>query len=275
MQLLELIGHHGLGWLGYTNPDVPVVKPRYTFSRQSLLSSGNSHTMFNELLDEYIAHGCGVSGNTMKIMLPTTPGIPVPDVIVKYAMLNERHSQRNIVREFEVLQAAKQQGIACANANLSSCERLLLIERFDIQANGKRMGLESFGGLLGVNANQHASYELAAQMIELFSSNPKRCLERFFEQLVTHLLSGCLASLSKFSLLYDDKGKVELAPLYGVNSPQDTKKRVSWPLRAAVPLYRKNSERAIQSMVELERFGRFVCRADPQALVKAHNSYLV
>src|SRR4029453_11400785 len=101
---------------------------------------------------------------------------------------------------------------------------ILVIDRFDIDEHGRRLGFEDIAALMALRVHDrfsarkyHGSYESVAEVIRLLSARPAEDLRRFFAQLV---LCVCVrngdAHLKNFGMLYTGHADARLAPMFDV-----------------------------------------------------------
>ncbi len=261
LQLLYLAGHNGIGRIGFSNPDSPVLKPSYTIARNELLNSSDSRTLFYRWLPALIETGSGLAGHSPKLLISTRPGRPGTDSIIK---IGPQHDPKRPQREHHALTQATQLGLLAATSELSADGQLLLLARFDTLPSGQRLAQEPLLTLLGQHRD-HAppiSYEHMAQAIDAFSATPNRCLHRFFEQLIFHTRLGSPASIHKFAMLYGNSEQASLTPLHGLNPGALP------PWHLPHPLYKRellahtppgNNTRTYSEEALID-FGRTVCR---------------
>lgn len=148
MHLLLAVGTNSIGRNSARLPGAPARMGGPTIDRATLLNSTNSQALFPELVDAYLASGAGVSGVQPKIMLPDRASIPVPTLIVKSGPDYYPGLSAN---EFIALSAAKRAGIEVSGFDLSADGGLLVLDRFDIGADGSRLGFEDIPSLLGLH----------------------------------------------------------------------------------------------------------------------------
>jgi len=101
-------------------------------------------------------------------------------------------------------------------------ERALVVERFDREADGRKLRMEDFAQILlkprgrDVRGKYEASYEQAADAIRRHSARPVIDVGRFFRRLLVNVLLGNAdAHLKNFSLLETSAG-MRLSPAYDV-----------------------------------------------------------
>lgn len=272
MRLLALIGQNGIGRIGYRVPGcAPPGAPR-AISREQLLGLAYSEAVFDELVAAYLSTGIGVAGMQPKIMVPDRVTIPIPTLIVKTASPNYPGLAAN---EYLCMTAAAQAGIEAAAVELSHDGKMLLVERFDVRADGTRLGFEDVASLMGLRVRDtlaerkyQGSYERIARLLALVM--PARGeLQRFFEQLAFSVMVGNGdAHLKNFGVLYEGRADaIRLAPLFDVvttriyryqrspGGPELEDSTMALRLRSG----KANRSRGYPLPAELAAFGREVC----------------
>lgn len=220
MHLLALMGDNGIGRLGYRLANSPALKPGAVVNKTDLLASGNGPALFEELMHAYLSTGAGISGIQPKIMVPDRAVVPVPTLIIKMAA--DRYPGLS-ANEFMCLCAAREAGIQVAPFDLSEDGSLLVIDRFDIDADGTRLGFEDAASLMGQRVRDmlsdrkyHGSYERIATALKLINL-PGIELARFFEQVAfTAMVHNGDGHLKNFGVLYSSIHDVRLAPMFDV-----------------------------------------------------------
>ena len=279
MRLLALIGDNGIGRLGYRVPDNPVPQPAAPIPRQTLLRTPFTAQMFDELVNAYLATGIGVAGMQPKIMVPDRAAIPIPNLIVKTAGAGYPGLAAN---EYLCMTAAARAGIDAAKVELSDDGQLLLVERFDLDESGQRLGFEDVASLMGLRVRDtlserkyHGSYQRVAELLGMITGN-RQDLQRFYEQLAFSVMVGNGdAHLKNFGVLYHGVAEgIRLAPLFDVVTTRIYRYQRSpggpelEDHTLALRLWSGKTQRskAYPLPEELCRFGRDVCGVrDPQA----------
>ena len=221
MHLLALIGNNGIGRLGYRLPDSLAPTPITPLSRKTLLQTPFTAKLFDELVNAYLSTGIGVAGMQPKIMVPDQATIPIPNLIIKTAGEGYPDLAAN---EYLCMTAAARAGINAASVDLSDDGQLLLVDRFDIDGNGQRLGFEDVASLMGLRVRDtlserkyHGSYQRVASLLSMITAS-QRDLQRFYEQLAFSIMVGNGdAHLKNFGVLYQGvSDNIHLAPMFDV-----------------------------------------------------------
>lgn len=281
MHLLALMGNNGIGRVGFFLPGQRP-QPAKIVARADLLRAPSSREFFDELVHAYLSTGVGISGVQPKIMVPSRLSLPAPDLIVKSAGNDYPGLAAN---EFMCLRAATLAGIRTPGFDLSDDGNLLVIDRFDIGADGSRQGFEDVAALMGLRVFERlsvrkyqGSYEAVAEAISLVSSEPTADLNAFFAQLVLCVMvHNGDAHLKNFGMLYGGAGDktVRLSPIFDVvTTTIYTYERPGGALdvdRTMALKFRRgrHGSKAYPTREELMAFGREVCRVDKPAHVIA------
>jgi serine/threonine-protein kinase HipA len=220
MHLLALMGSNGIGRTGFALEGHDPAPVR-AVSKEAILRHSDKEELFPELVSAYLSTGAGISGVQPKIMVPTRAAMPIPDLIVKTA---GREFPHLAINEYMCLSVAKEAGFDAPVFDLSDDGTILVLERFDLDAEGRRLGFEDIAALMGRRVNDRlsnrkyeGSYEAVAEVITLFSSNAGADLKRFFEQVaLSVMLRNGDAHLKNFGMLYSDADDVRLSPVFDV-----------------------------------------------------------
>lgn len=280
MHLLALVGANGIGRLGFALPGQAPAKAPPLLSRRTLLETPFTPAVFDELVRAYLSTGAGIAGMQPKIMVPDRPTvpIPIPTLIVKAGSPAYPGLAAN---EFLCLGAARRAGILTPSFDLSHDGQLLLLDRFDIEADGQRLGFEDIASLMGLRVSDtlsdrkyHGSYERVADVLKLLRL-PEADLQRFFEQVAfTVMVRNGDGHLKNYGVLYRSAQDIWLAPMFDVvttsvyryqrydGGPELEDSTMALKLFAG-----KGQARGYPGTAELLRFGRAVCRVAQPALV--------
>jgi serine/threonine-protein kinase HipA len=271
MHLLALMRDNGVGRLGYWQHDDAAPPPAKPVSRGTLMRSAASQ-VFEQLVDAYIGQSIGVAGVQPKLMLPSRASVPVPDLIVKTAGADFPGLAAN---EYLCLSAAKAAGLQVPVFALNDDASMLLIDRFDLEDDNRRLGFEDIAALMGLRVHDRLSnrkylgaYEDVAEVVRLMGGRRvKDNLARLYEQIVLSLMvRNGDAHLKNFGLLYDDPAHPWLSPLFDVvttsiyriervGGVQDVDRTMALKLRRG----KRGASRAYPTTEEIVAFGRECC----------------
>jgi serine/threonine-protein kinase HipA len=222
MELLAIIGRSQIGRLrlvaeGETPGEVPGQ------NLEAILKFDGAEDLFEDLMERYAVHS-GVSGMQPKVLLRDADS-PLERVTERGAThivksFDPRRYPELAANEYFCLQAAHYAGIRTAHARLANNRRILIIDRFDLAADGSYLGCEDFCVLNALRAHGRysGSYELVAKRIGQFVSGSRQA--QAYEHFFAILALSCAvengdAHLKNFAVLYRDAEKaVSLAPAY-------------------------------------------------------------
>lgn len=279
MHLLALSGSNGIGRLGFSLPDVAVQPSARVLTKAELLRTPYTPDVFNDLVNAYLSTGAGIAGMQPKIMVPDRPTIPIPTLIVKAASATYPGLAAN---EFVCMQAAQRAGILTPSFDLSDDGQLFLVDRFDVDAQGHRLGFEDVASLMGLRVRDvladrkyQGSYERVAELLKTLGLG-ETDLHRFFEQVVFSAMVGNGdAHLKNFAVIYSSVHDVRLSPMFDVvctriyryarySGGPDLEDNTM-----ALKLFKgRHQTRTYPLTEELLMFGRVCCGVkDPQAVV--------
>jgi serine/threonine-protein kinase HipA len=220
MHLLALAGSNGIGRLGFRVPDRPLPHPPPPITRETLLATRYTPAVFDELVRAYLGTGAGIAGMQPKIMVPDRATVAVPNLIVKVASEAYPGLAAN---EFLCLSAARRGGILTPDFDLSQDGRMLVVDRFDLEPDGRRIGFEDIASLMGLRVRDvladrkyQGSYARVAELLKMLHL-PAADLARFFEQVAfSVMVRNGDAHLKNFGVLYRDESDIRLAPMFDV-----------------------------------------------------------
>ena len=220
MHLLALVGRNGIGRLGFGLADQPPPAAPAPMSRQALLATRYTPQVFDDLVQAYLSTGAGIAGMQPKIMVPDRPTIPIPTLIVKAASPAYPGLAAN---EFLCLTAARHAGIQTPGFDLSDDGQMLVIDRFDIDEHGQRLGFEDIASLMGLRVRDvlsdrkyQSSYARIAEVLKMLRL-PAENLARLFEQVAfTVMVRNGDGHLKNYGVLYRDESDIRLAPMFDI-----------------------------------------------------------
>jgi serine/threonine-protein kinase HipA len=229
LDLLAIVGRSQVGRLRYTDEYAMLDQLVPFQSVDELLASRRDGDLFHYLLERFAAFS-GVSGVQPKLLIrdetalgaEAGPGnrtsIQGATHIVKFWEEEYPHLATN---EYFCLAAAKRCGLDVPKVQLSDDGRALVVDRFDLRADGSYQGFEDFCVL---NARRTAdkyrgSYETAILKRFRDFASPDAVAtgsEQLFKMIALNAaLRNGDAHLKNFGVIYDDiDGSVSLAPAY-------------------------------------------------------------
>jgi serine/threonine-protein kinase HipA len=230
--LLTIIGRSQVGRIRYTgendqlNVDVPFQ------SVDEILASRRDGDLFRYLLEKFAAFS-GISGIQPKILVRDetsfasqndvkarlSPSYKGATHIVKFWDPNE--FPQLAANEFFCLKAAEKCGLEVPRYRLAEDGMALVVDRFDLRADGTYRGFEDFCVLNARRTDEkyRGSYETSVmKRFQQFANSPNVVAE--LEKLFTLIALNCAirngdAHLKNFGIVYDDVlGEARLAPVY-------------------------------------------------------------
>lgn len=269
MHLLALAGENGIGRLGFHVPGIERSQPIRPLSRTELLRTKFGPEVFESLVQAYLSTGIGIAGVQPKILVPDRATAPVPNLIVKTGSDSYPGLAAN---EYLCLSAARRAGIETPWFDLSDDGQLLLLDRFDLDEHGTRLGFEDVASLMGLcvrdtlsDRKYQSSYEMIAESLKMIGLSAHD-LSRFFEQVaLTVMVRNGDGHLKNFGVLYQSGNDVRLSPLYDVvttaiyrytrydGGPELEDRTL------ALRLFRKSHSKTYPLPEELRHFGRKIC----------------
>jgi serine/threonine-protein kinase HipA len=224
LQLLAIVGKSQIGRLRYVaEGEMPGTVPARDL--EAILTFDGAEDLFEDLLERYAIHS-GVSGVQPKVLLRGA-GSELARVTEQGAThivksFDSRRYPELAANEYFCLRAAGHAGIATSRARLAENRRILIVDRFDMTADGRYLGCEDFCVLNALRAHGRysGSYELIAKRVGQFVSGSQQA--RAFELLFALIALSCAvengdAHLKNFAVLYEDaENTVSLAPAFDV-----------------------------------------------------------
>ncbi|HMN46909.1 MAG TPA: type II toxin-antitoxin system HipA family toxin [Povalibacter sp.] len=234
LDLLQIVGASQIGRLRYSLQDsidenVPVQ------DLAEILTYKGGADLFADLLERFATYS-GISGMQPKVLIRE---IPTPGKITHRGAthivksFDAREYPELAANEFICTQGAAAAGIDTPRVQLSENRQFLIVERFDLLADGAYLGLEDFCVLDGRRSHGRydGSYEgIARRMADYVSPT---VLGRAKDQFALMVAYSCAvgngdAHMKNFSVIYrHPEDEVTLAPAYDVVStlpymPRDT-----------------------------------------------------
>lgn len=227
LDLLQIVGASQIGRLRYSlqeafDENVP------TQDLAEILTYKGGADLFAHLLERFARYS-GISGMQPKVLV-REPGVPEKIThrgathIVK--SFDPKEYPELAANEFICTRGAAAAGIDTPRVQLSENRQFLLVDRFDLGADGTYLGIEDFCVLDGRRSHgrYNGSYEgIAKRMTDYVSP---RALARAREQFALMVAYSCAvgngdAHLKNFSVIYrQPEDEVALAPAYDIVSTQ-------------------------------------------------------
>jgi serine/threonine-protein kinase HipA len=285
MAILSITGHDQIGRVALTTAQAQSTRAKAAVGLSQMLKSKAHEGLFDYLTETYYA--AGISGVQPKVLMPDADAVqPVgrstaqaSDLIVKTGGAEYAYLSQN---EYVCMLAAQRAGIAVPEFHLSDDGGLFIMRRFDLGADGSKLGFEDFA-VLGNTSYDTAghykyqgSYEGASKLIGAYcmNNNAHQQRQKFFDYIVLScMVRNGDAHLKNFGLLYTnpiDLASVELAPLFDVvtTSAYDFEDRRTGRVLSDRTLALKlNKSHAYPSRKELIAFGRDYCLVAKPELV--------
>lgn len=234
LDLLRIVGTSQVGRLRYALQE-PMVEDVPTQDFAEILTFEGSADLFASLLERFATYS-GISGMQPKVLVREREA---PDRITHRGAthvvksFDPREYPELAANEFICTRGAAAAGIDTAQVRLSDNRQFLVVDRFDLVADGSYLGVEDFCVLDGRRSHGRydGSYEgIAKRMTDYVSP---RALARAREQFALAVAYNCTvgngdAHLKNFSVVYrHPEDDVSLAPAYDIVStlayvPRDT-----------------------------------------------------
>ncbi|MDG6099954.1 type II toxin-antitoxin system HipA family toxin [Alteromonas sp. ZYF713] len=212
MYLLALMGKKGIGHVSY-NGGISLPEPDLIAINDILHWSGKE-SLFPQLLERYYLNGMA-SGVQPKVVVSRSTLLQ-KDVIVKtfddeFPLLT--------VNEFVCMKCAEYCGLNTPRVWLSDDLQHYLVERFDIDNDGNKVGIEDYATLMGRTGDQKylGSYENVMKATFRNTHSPEEVDKMFALVAFNCLIGNGDAHLKNFSLQYNaDQSDIQLSPVYDV-----------------------------------------------------------
>lgn len=225
LDLLQIVGSSQIGRLRYS-PQENIEEGVPAQDLAEVLTYRGTADLFAHLLERFARYS-GVSGMQPKVLV--RQDLPLDKVthsgtthIVK--TFDPAQYPELAANEFICTRGAGAAGLAVPNLRLSDNRQMLVVERFDLGADGNYLGLEDFCVLDGRRSHGRydGSYEQIARRIKDFVS--PALVSQSLEQFALLVAYSCSvgngdAHRKNFSVLYrDPEGEVALSPAYDIVS---------------------------------------------------------
>lgn len=228
--LLSIVGRSQVGRLRFTQPDEELNEEVPFQSVQEILRGREGGELLRFLLERF-ASSSGVSGVQPKLLIRDDQAWAQSEGVERTSIRSATHIVKFwegdypelAANEYFCLRAAERCGLEVPNFQLSEDGKALVIDRFDLRADGTYRGFEDFCVLNGKGTSDKyaGSYESAIlKRFRQFASADAidDGSERLFTLIALNIaVRNGDAHLKNFGVLYDDpEGTVALAPVYDV-----------------------------------------------------------
>jgi serine/threonine-protein kinase HipA len=230
--LLSIVGRSQVGRIRYTHDKEQPSEDVPFQSLDEILERGRGGDLFHYLLEKFASFS-GISGVQPKILVRDEKAFAEMERaghrlslsyrgathIVKFWEPNEY--QQLAANEYFCLTVARKCGLEVPPYRLAEDGMALVIDRFDLRADGTYRGFEDFCVLNGRRTDEkyRGSYETAIlKRFGQFANSTH--VNEDMEKLFTLIVLNCAirngdAHLKNFGILYDDvQGEARLAPVY-------------------------------------------------------------
>lgn len=231
LDLLAIVGRSQVGRLRYTDEHATLDQAVPFQSVDELLASRRDGNLFQYLLDRFAAYS-GVSGVQPKLLIRDDAAWGLqPEAVERTSIQGATHIVKFweepypqlAANEFFCLKAAERCGLPVPRHRMSEDGRALVIDRFDLRADGRYRGFEDFCVLnaRGTADKYRGSYETAVLKRFRDFASPDQVAagsETIFRMIALNAaLRNGDAHLKNFGIVYDDiAGGVALAPAYDI-----------------------------------------------------------
>jgi len=260
LALLTLVGRSQIGRLRYAVPNTkPVDVPEQSISK--LLTYEGTEDLFKGLVERYAEHS-GISGMQPKVLL-RAQGSRLPRVTHRSAThivksFDRREYPDLAANEYFCMRAARHAGIPTPPVELSVNRQMLVVERFDVRADGNFLGCEDFCVLnaLRSHGRYQGSYEEVVTRVRQFVSPEYQ--QQALLQLFAMIALSCAvengdAHLKNFAVIYESASSpVRLAPAYDIVSTTPYERRDVLALTLG-------GSKEFPDRKRLRQFGRAAC----------------
>ena len=210
--LLALMGEKGIGHLSY---DAGIALPDPApIAIDDILHWSGKERLFPQLLERYYLNGMA-SGVQPKVVISRST-ILQKDVIVKTF---DEEFPLLTVNEFVCMKCAEYCGLNTPKVWLSDDLQHYLVERFDIDDDGNKIGIEDYATLMGRSGDQkyQGSYENVLKATLVNTQSPEEVDKAFALVAFNCLIGNGDAHLKNFSLQYrSEHTDIQLSPVYDV-----------------------------------------------------------
>ena len=224
LDLLSVVGQNMIGRVQVSAGE-SVSAAAARLELEPLLHGAASAEVFMDLLREYAVSG--VSGVVPKFLTPETRAL-----FRKGTLTTERHIVKGSATRFPFMalnehlcmEVARRTGFAAAATQVSDDGQVLVVERFDIDADtGLRRGFEDCCSLLGLSADDkyNSTWERVTRLARDWvpAVRQRTAMEQLaVTLLLTYALGNADCHTKNLGLLYSSMEDAQVAPIYAMLS---------------------------------------------------------
>ena len=232
LDLLAIVGRTQLGRIRFTAADAALDEDVPFQSVDEIVSSRRGGELYRYLIEKFAVHS-GISGVQPKVLVRDegklsggsetnrvlSPSFRGATHIVKF--WDPAEFPELAANEFFCLKAAARCGLQVPPHRLAEDGSALVMERFDLRADGSYRGLEDFCVLNGRRTDEkyRGSYETAVMKRFQQFARSNELLQESLALFTLIALNAAIrngdAHLKNFAIIYDDvEGDAHLAPVY-------------------------------------------------------------
>lgn len=222
--MLWVAGQRRLGRLRFTRPDEPLPVPAALgLTAKDIAETRDGDALLADLLSRMTMLP-GVSGVQPKVLLPLMGSSNEPlRALADTHLLKGNRPEYPFATTVEAatLDLAAACGLPVPARTLSADGKLLAVQRFDLDAEGKPLGFDEAASLMGLWARDKYTTSCEALHKSLLAFIPPIQRHAFTQQFFTRIAFNLLvengdAHLKNFGLLYATPEAAALAPVYDV-----------------------------------------------------------
>lgn len=233
LSLLAVVGGNGIGRVTVTPEGAVPGEELEPFQLEQLLTAENTAETFSALVRQYAR--ASISGAVPKFLAPEAKAAEPGELVGKSTLRTSRHivkgSDDNTpylgFNEFYSMRVLERLNVAnVAKTRMSADGRLLIVDRFDVDANGvPTYGLEDACSLLGLPPSEKYRPSTEAVLRATRTYLPAGAAHPQLEQLGWHLLTSYVVRnadchAKNIALYYTQLTDVAYAPVYDIVTTQ-------------------------------------------------------
>lgn len=222
LNLLSVVGRNAIGRVKVATPGADPTQPPVPFDLSGILRGDNSEDAFVDLVRRHAASG--VSGVVPKFLSPNNLGEHGKGTLAteRYIIKGTTARQPGVaLNEHLCMEVSRQAGFPTATTEVSDDGQVLVVHRFDFEADGTtRKGMEDLCSLLTLRPEQkyESTWERVVGRIKDVTPQAEQqnaALSHLADLLLlTYALRNADCHTKNIALLYSSRDHIELAPVY-------------------------------------------------------------